>query len=129
MSAMRFGLVVPPGSHEKARKALRDLEYKLTKKLLSTAVRAAGKETLSDAKAAVPVRTGLLKKSMKLRVAKAKKPYVRFKVTNAPEAYYGLWVEVGSSRQKAQHELHRLESRTQAELSKYVGAALSAAMR
>ena len=106
---MRLSLDIK--SNLAAHKKLERLQYKETRKILSKALREGGKMVLSDVKANMPERSGALKRAMKLRVnPKTKKPYVRFKVMNAP-AWYGLYVEVGSAKQAAQHILRRSAAR------------------
>jgi HK97 gp10 family phage protein len=82
--------------------ALKQLPERVEKKVVSFALREAAKPLLKAARKLVPVKSGLLKKSIKIRAFKKKRPgIVGFSVggsiVNFPqgEAFYGFWQEYG----------------------------------
>jgi HK97 gp10 family phage protein len=94
---------------QKLEKKLSKLPEKVAKKVVSKAVRAGAKPMLAQARANAPVKTGLTKKSIKIRTMKAKwaKPGygVHIGVSDkwfSGEAFYAGMVEFGTVRMAAQ---------------------------
>jgi HK97 gp10 family phage protein len=79
---------------------LKALDDKVSKKIVTKALRAGAKIILTAAKTAAPKRLGLLKKSLKVRAAKRKKGNIRFVVQTAygdfkGETFYSAFLEYG----------------------------------
>ena len=80
-------------------KALQNLPVEIEKKILASALRAGLREIEAAAKANVPVKSGALQKSIKVRV-RNKKDRWRLKgvvVAGNKEAYYAHMVEFGTA--------------------------------
>lgn len=76
------------------------LDSKVARKLSRQALRAGAKVVLAQAKANAPKRTGLLRRSLKVRAGKARKGFTQFRVQTAAgsfkgETFYGAFVEFG----------------------------------
>lgn len=97
-------------SVEGAEEVLRELEArgkKIASKGLRKALREGGRPFLAAAKANVPVRTGALKKSLRLRAGRRSRKWISFVVTTSKESkgnlfvgkqYYAGFVEFGAPR-------------------------------
>jgi HK97 gp10 family phage protein len=84
----------------KLERKLKALDAKVSKKIVTKALRAGAKIILTAAKAAAPKQSGTLKKSLKVRAGKRKKGTVRFVVQTATgdfkgETYYAAFLEYG----------------------------------
>lgn len=87
------------GGKELERKLLA-LDRKIARKIVSQALRAGAKVILKQARANAPKRTGLLRRSLKVKAGKSKKGRVSFVVQTAAghykgETFYGSFVEFG----------------------------------
>lgn len=86
---------------DKLFRQLRSLDRKVARKAMSRAMRAGAKIINAEAKARAPVRSGLLKKSIKTRMAKKRKRgEIKFNVGTSKGSYqgktfYGAFVEFG----------------------------------
>jgi len=96
------------------RKAYQKLPKKVANKVIRTAVRTSLKPMLAEAKQDAPKgETGLLKRSVKLRVrAKKKRGSIAMDVRTGDgdfkgATYYGAMVNFGTKRQKAQKFMER----------------------
>ena len=110
---------------DKLEKALISLEPKIARKLVRRTLRNAAKPILALAKSLVPVRTGRLKKSLKIRAAKRRKGRygVRIQTGTRDELgidektpyYYPAAVEYGTNTSPAQSFMRAaLDSKKQA---------------
>lgn len=86
---------------------LEGLPPRLTKKLTTSAMRKAAKPILDEAKRIVPVRTGTLRKSIRIRALKRSRRRFGVQVITGEgffkgKTFYGGMVEYGTSRQAAQ---------------------------
>jgi HK97 gp10 family phage protein len=92
-------------------KALETLEPKLHRKVVRTALRDGAKIVLAEAKATAPVKTGALKKSLKVKAGKKKRHgqsiSVRTDKTQFPDQYYSAFQEFGTSKMPAQHMMEK----------------------
>ncbi len=93
------------GAKELEKKLL-SFEPKLARRIVRQTLRAAAKPILAAAKANVPVLTGALKESLKLRVMKKAKHRYGILVATAKgwfkgDTYYGAFVEFGTSKMAA----------------------------
>lgn len=114
-------------SVHKTMKDLRKTELKIARKVLSQGLRKGGKITLQQAKANVAVRTGALKRGLKLRVAKnSKREYVRYRVFNDPNQFYANFLESGTDFIKARHALRRATNSTRNQVIQIVNNELRA---
>jgi len=90
------------GAKELERKLL-GMEPKLGRKVVRQALRKAAKPILARAKALVPVVSGALKKSLKIRALKRKKHRYGVMVATSEgwfkgDEFYGAFVEFGTSK-------------------------------
>lgn len=69
---------------------LKDLEAKLAKKIVRQALRAGGKIVATKAKALVPVDTGALRKSIKVRAAKGRRGTIGIRVATGTRQELGI---------------------------------------
>ena len=93
-------------------KALHEMEKKVAKKLLKDAMKSSMKPMLAAAKAAVPVKSGQLKRYVKLRAAKKSRTSFGYTIGVGEsdfkgKAFYGAFLEYGTSRQPPKGYLRR----------------------
>lgn len=91
-------------------RAVRRLDSKTRGTALKKAMRAAGKIILDDARARVPVRSdgrekpgrgpGFLRKNIRVSIT-ANRRQVRARIRHTKDAFYGRFLELGSSHQSA----------------------------
>lgn len=108
MSALRFDIRVL--GDKKLEKAMRKLPDKVERKVLRKAMRQAFKTTLARAKAQVPVRSGTLRRSLKLRSRRGGRRRIAFAIfaggkeqlgvpektkDGRPRGYYPAAIEFG----------------------------------
>lgn len=98
---------------EEVERALRMLPAAAAKKAIRQALRIGGKMVLAQAKQNVPVASGALKKSLKVRAGKrTRKNVISIRVATADDwfkgdTFYGAFIEFGTVRIKAQHYVQR----------------------
>lgn len=87
---------------EELRKQFSRLKDTAQPGVIRSGLRAATRPVIKEARARVPVKSGKLKKSIRASVDRTKdrKGFVA-KIGFSQEAWYGQWVELGSSRQPA----------------------------
>ncbi len=102
--------VTVTGAKELDRK-LRDLAPKLSKKIVRSSLRKAAKPVQARAKTIVPVRTGFLKKAIKVRAMRRSRVRMGVRATledrTFQDAFYGKWVELGKHDSPGQHFMKR----------------------
>ena len=113
-------------------RALRGLTPALAKKVIRGAIRRSLKPVRSAVVAAVPKgETGKLRKAVKIRSAGGKRGVVGLAVSVgakdfAGEAFYGLMVEYGTKRQRAQRNMKRAFDATKDRAERQVGKEVKA---
>lgn len=87
------------------QRALKQLEKKVASKITRQALRKGIKEVAKKVKADTPKgESGQLKKQVKVKAAKRSRNKIGVNVvTTSPDAFYGSFVELGTSKQPAQH--------------------------
>jgi HK97 gp10 family phage protein len=87
------------------QRALKALEKKVASKITRQALRKGTKEIAKQVKADTPKgESGQLKKQVKVKAAKRSRNKIGVDVvTSSPDAFYGSFVELGTSKQPAQH--------------------------
>ena len=88
MTSRRFDIRVL--GDKKLQKALRQFPEKVERKVLRKAMRTAFKTTLDRAKALVPVRSGALKRSLKLRSRRGGRRKIAFAIFTGDRARLGV---------------------------------------
>src|SRR4051812_6719809 len=108
------GLVRVEGMKELAAK-LDDLESKVVRKVTSQALRAGAKVTLAAAMSTMPVKSGALRGSLKVRAGRYKKGFVSISVGIGKQwftgdQFYGAFVEFGHrlGRRKLGDKRHKI---------------------
>lgn len=109
---------------------LNQLEPKRVKPAVRKALRAGARLVLTEARTRVPVRTGALKKSMKVRGIKLKRGMVGIAVHTGAghmfmgDQYYGGMVHYGTEKQKAQPWLRESFEATKDEIIKAIATSI-----
>lgn len=114
----------------KLERTLRELPKRVANKVVSKSLRAGAKVTQQATKAAAPVRTGLLKSSIKVRATKRKKGRIGIAVQikggdYKGKAFYGSFIEYGYRKGKRGRGLKR----AQAQLARWIGRDASSSKR
>lgn len=122
---------MPPGKLELdgaagLMKALSELDKKASKKVIRSAMRSAAKPILAQAKANAPVKTGLAKKSLKIRALPRSRNRIGVAVQTKDgdfkgEAFYVSFYEYGSKHQPAQPFMRNSFDTKKGEAAKIAG--------
>lgn len=93
---------------EETLQALREIEPKLAKKVLRSAIRKGLKPMLAAAKSNAPVDSGTLRNSLRIKAGKRRKNTISLEIVNGTqeftgESYYGSILEYGSRKMPGGH--------------------------
>jgi HK97 gp10 family phage protein len=90
--------------------------------ILQQAAEAGGRIALAAAKKRCPADTGALKESLYLENSKTKNPQIKQEIKIAPgkNEFYGTFVELGTSKQKAQPYMRPAVDENQHEIAKAI---------
>lgn len=96
---------------------LRQLPPKVQRKVVRPALRAAAKVIHAEAKQLVPVRSGALQKSLKVRAQKRKRDSIGVNVQTGEKffrgpVFYGGFVEYGTRKMQGRHFMQSAFDRT-----------------
>jgi len=92
---------------DKVNKKLDSLKKKVLKKAIRKGSRAGAKIVQSKARDLAPVKTGALKKGLKVRALPRSRRYVgtMVRLADTGEVFYGAFVDLGTHRIEARHFL------------------------
>lgn len=102
-------------------KALKDLEAKVSKKITRQALRKGTKIFAKQVKDDTPVDSGTLKKQVKVKAGKRSRTNLSVNVeTSSPDAFYGAFQELGTSKTPATHYQHNAFQKVKDEVMRVV---------
>ncbi|MBI1347242.1 hypothetical protein GC163_13255 [bacterium] len=115
-------------------KQLRNLEPKLSKKVLRKALREGAKVVQKEAKSTIPKVSGTTRKSLKVRAGKRSKHTIRFKMVTAfpksdADAFYYSFVELGTQYIRRRNYLKEATDRKRHEVLRQVEQSIRAGLQ
>lgn len=98
------------------------------KQVMQDAAMEGGRIALSEARRRVPVDTGRLRRSLRLRKGRKTETKADVKVTHGEKEYYGTFLELGTSNMQARPFLRPAVDENKAQISKAVSKEVSKAL-